>query len=472
VPIAAAAIFAGLWWFSPGAVNRAGPAAEPSILETDAATPSPELEALLSRAGAAFEEARLVMPAGESARDLYRQVLTVDASNERALDGLRAISDTYLEQATVAASRGEIAAATEALAVATEISPDNPCIAIVNALVLAQADRLLARAELAVADGNTDRALDLLAEAELYGSVDADVIAAARSRIVQNVAEQRFLGALAVADEHLSAGRLLTPAGNNAHQLLLDLKEEWGENARLNASMERLGERLLTRAAFATAAGSFDEASRALRATGALGVLEQDVVAGQRSLQRARAAAATAQSAMAAAAAATNVSDAPDATSSVAAVPATPEPVQEPVAIIDAPTVDPADSATASPGSADGTSAAGLVATTNAAVASGAGRRSIEQQRQLPTITLADLAIEKYVAPAFPRSARRRDLEGFVELRFSVNPDGSTGDIETVNAEPGSVFVASAKKAVSQWRFAPRDDVFTTQVKLSFALEP
>lgn len=520
VPVAASIIFAGLWLFSQSPVDSTAPAAAgPSILETDAATTSPELEALLSRAASAFEEARLVAPAGESARDFYRQVLTGDPSNKQALDGLRAISDIYLEQATAAASGGEIAAATEALNIATDVSPDNPGIAIVKALVLAQGDRVLARAELAAAAGDTDRALEMLAEAELYGNVDAGAIAAARNRIVQSVEERQFLSTLATADEHLSAGRLLTPAGSSAHEILLDLKEQWGENARLIDSMERLGERLLTRAAFATAAGSFGEASRILRATEALGVLEQDVAAGQRSLQLARATAAEAEAARTAAAAAsiaevpaepsgdaevsavgeraqqpmaavaapagpvtaeatetaapTSMPDAPVESSVIIAGGAATEPAQEPTAAIATTPANLADSGAATPGNA------GVVpaALPGANAASGAGssntdEENLDEARPLPQITLADLAIENYVAPAFPRVARRRDLEGFVELRFNVNPDGSTGAIETISAEPGSVFVASAKRAVSQWRFAPRDEVFTTRVKLSFSLEP
>ncbi len=87
-------------------------------------------------------------------------------------------------------------------------------------------------------------------------------------------------------------------------------------------------------------------------------------------------------------------------------------------------------------------------------------------------MTLADLQIQKYVAPRFPRSARRRDIEGFVELTFNVNPDGRTDNIEILRSEPTSIFAGSAEKAVSQWQFAEREEAVTTKVTLNFTLAP
>ncbi len=86
--------------------------------------------------------------------------------------------------------------------------------------------------------------------------------------------------------------------------------------------------------------------------------------------------------------------------------------------------------------------------------------------------SLSDLGIEKYVAPRFPLSARRRGLAGVVEVSFDVNTDGSVSRIETLRAEPGSVFVASAEKAVQQWRFTPRDELVSAQITMRFDLAP
>jgi protein TonB len=91
-----------------------------------------------------------------------------------------------------------------------------------------------------------------------------------------------------------------------------------------------------------------------------------------------------------------------------------------------------------------------------------------EEPSQPRLLTLSDLDIETYVAPNFPRRALRRGLTGSVELTFSVFTDGSTGDLEIVNAEPGELFVRSAEDAVRQWRFTPPEDVVRARVKLRF----
>jgi TonB family protein len=91
------------------------------------------------------------------------------------------------------------------------------------------------------------------------------------------------------------------------------------------------------------------------------------------------------------------------------------------------------------------------------------------QERKITPIEELDL--RRYVAPRFPRIARYRDQTGYVELRFTVQPDGSTDNFEVIESVPGDVFVSSAEAAVSRWRFARRDDEVTAQIRLSFDFE-
>ena len=59
------------------------------------------------------------------------------------------------------------------------------------------------------------------------------------------------------------------------------------------------------------------------------------------------------------------------------------------------------------------------------------------------------------VPPEYPYRARRRGVEGSVELRFTVNRDGSVTDIDVIRARPEHTFEESAKQAVTRWRFEP-----------------
>jgi len=57
--------------------------------------------------------------------------------------------------------------------------------------------------------------------------------------------------------------------------------------------------------------------------------------------------------------------------------------------------------------------------------------------------------------PEYPRAALNNGLEGWVDLRVTVNPDGAVSQLEVVDAEPRRVFERSALRAANQWQFVP-----------------
>lgn len=74
----------------------------------------------------------------------------------------------------------------------------------------------------------------------------------------------------------------------------------------------------------------------------------------------------------------------------------------------------------------------------------------------------------KRVEPVYPADAARAGITGYVELEYSVGPDGKVTDVSVVDAKPGRTFVAAAIKAVKQWEFAPGET--HGKVKLEFKL--
>jgi len=66
----------------------------------------------------------------------------------------------------------------------------------------------------------------------------------------------------------------------------------------------------------------------------------------------------------------------------------------------------------------------------------------------------------KIVQPDYPIDAARKRVEGWVDLEFTVNMDGSVRDTVIRNSQPAGVFDQAASAAVAKWRFAPvlRDD--------------
>jgi protein TonB len=61
----------------------------------------------------------------------------------------------------------------------------------------------------------------------------------------------------------------------------------------------------------------------------------------------------------------------------------------------------------------------------------------------------------KYVAPAYPSKALRQNVEGWVDLEFTLDMRGGVQDVTVKNAVPTGVFEKAAVDAVSQWRYQP-----------------
>ena len=57
--------------------------------------------------------------------------------------------------------------------------------------------------------------------------------------------------------------------------------------------------------------------------------------------------------------------------------------------------------------------------------------------------------------PIYPQEARRRGIEGVVEISFLITREGRTADLRVLHAEPGTTFVRAALEAVRRWRFTP-----------------
>ncbi len=78
--------------------------------------------------------------------------------------------------------------------------------------------------------------------------------------------------------------------------------------------------------------------------------------------------------------------------------------------------------------------------------------------------------------PKYPRVAIELDVSGWVDVYFTVTPEGNTTDVEVGSFEPSDIFNKAAIKAVEQWQFEPvqyRGQVISQRVatRLSFELD-
>ncbi len=60
------------------------------------------------------------------------------------------------------------------------------------------------------------------------------------------------------------------------------------------------------------------------------------------------------------------------------------------------------------------------------------------------------------VNPLYPPRAQARGVEGWVQLRFTITAQGTTKDIEVINADPKGYFERAAMNAVKKYKYKPR----------------
>lgn len=81
------------------------------------------------------------------------------------------------------------------------------------------------------------------------------------------------------------------------------------------------------------------------------------------------------------------------------------------------------------------------------------------------------------VDPQYPPHAQSRGVEGWVLLKFTITPEGTTKDIEVLDADPKGYFERAAKDAVRRYKYKPRieDGVAVdwpgVQLVISFQIE-
>jgi len=86
---------------------------------------------------------------------------------------------------------------------------------------------------------------------------------------------------------------------------------------------------------------------------------------------------------------------------------------------------------------------------------------------QVPAAPGADVpTVIKFVAPAYPRSAKDQRIMGKTLTRLTINRDGLVTEAETIMAH--RVFEDYVLQALKQWRFQPTDHEYTIEVTCVF----
>lgn len=396
-----------------------------------------QVAAILAQASARLDEGALIGPENDSAVHYYREALSVDPENAAARQGLTVVAGKLVLQARSEIDRRNFDAAESLLADARTVDPAS--------VELATATQALANERERVEQERIEaerRAAEAKAEEERRA-------AAARAEAERLAAEARAEAERRAAEERAAAERA---AAERA--------------AAERAAAERAA---AERAAAEKAAAERAAAERAAaeKAAAEKAAAEREAAAKQAQVQRLAIGAG--------APAPTPTPRQPSATTpaTTRAAPSVRDPEPPPAP---APAVEQAAATSGALEKAGtGSPAADPPQDARPDAATPATEPPATQVVSGP-VSISSLTRTKYVAPKYPRAAERRGVNGWVDVVFTVDIDGTVKNVEVRGSEPGDTFVASAIEAIGSWEFEPvfRDGVAVEQqavVRLMFAVE-
>ena len=293
----------------PSAASGAAPAsgAPPAATqspESAPATTSQTILELLSAARVQFHDQKLLFPRpdgdprGDSALELYAQVLSQDPSNAEALDGIGRLWAIARERIQGDIASGKLDDATRLIGLFKTAGFSNESLESLSAGINAARPRmLLARAQQSIEAGDLTGAEQLIGQLVGTGA-DAETLLGLRRAMDAKRLEQQLTALSTKVQSAIAAGALLAPENDNAMAHLGAMRTLGRSHAITLSAQRQLRTALLTRATQAAQQHQFDVATRYLTAAGELGGAS-DVADARRQLQEEMDRAARAQQAAA-----------------------------------------------------------------------------------------------------------------------------------------------------------------------------
>lgn len=426
------------------------------------------IQAELALAKEAFAQGKYLEPAGDSALDYYRSALALDPNSAGAKEGIRDVVDKILERAEGSLTSEKLEDASRNIELARDIDPAHPRLAFLDTQMSRERERI-----------------KLSQAAEVGGRVKA---------LVNQ------------ANDRMENGRLVAPANGSARDALVEARRLDATDPNVVQSVRDFTGLLTEEARKSVAAGSLVDAQNYVNIVRQLGSGSAALAAVERQLADAnRAATAAAQPRRATPS--TSASDplvadirqrltegklidppgdsARDLLVNLRnSAPTRPE-VEDLSKQLTTRLLESGKGATAAkafPRAEQLIAAARDVGARYNEAGVAQAEKDLAAAReanalQTNVVSANSLKRTRTVQPVYPETARKKGVEGWVELAFTVTPKGTVEDVEVRNASPANVFDDSAVRAIRGWRFEPveRNGEKIAQramVRLRFAQSP
>jgi len=409
----------------------------------------------LALAKEAFNAGRFLEPRGESALDYYRNALALDPNSEAAKTGVRSVADKILERAESALTAERIEEAIRSVETARDIDATHPRLAFLDTQIGRERERI----KLTQARG----------------------------------VDQRVRMLVANAGEHLRAGRLIAPAAGNARASLLEARKLDPTDPTVTQGIRELGVNLADAARAELATGKTREARALVDAARQLGFAGAALASVERQLADAARgptpnAVTTEPARPAPTPAPAQSTQASNADTLVAEVrqrinenrliepagasaqdalrtlranaPNRPE-IEELSRALTSKLIEHSQRATAdrafdranvllaSAREIGGQYAGEAISAAEVDLAAARAERRSEPMQA------ASLKRTREVAAFYPRQALMSGIEGWVDVDFTISPQGVPTDLSVRDAKPKRTFDRAALEALRQWRFEP-----------------
>ena len=448
------------------APSPAAPAAVKSPAEADE-----KVDALMEKAQQAMLDRHFIDPLAGSALSLYREVLVIKPDNGEARQGLQRLSEILIARVQSALDDRKFDVALQFLETARSIDAnDTRLVALDEKIANLRAELGPAQILAALNAQNFDRATQLIDEAARTKALPPAKLAQLRDEVHRRRDDFEVTRLLKLVDTRMQQGHVIDPHNDSAVYYLDQAKQAGAAGPALQGQTQEVLKRLTQMARTAIQQRNFADADRVLTELHGAGAPQASISSLQRDLNLARNQQTTqkpdqpqylelAQSRLAQG----KLTD-PDNDSALfyvnqlrAADPKN-SGLAQIIATLQAQILD---RARASLDAGDTDKAEALVQKAGSLGASSdldAVNDKIRQRRaggdvlQMPEQSLTRL---NKLDIQYPARALATNIEGWVELSYTVGPDGSVSNIKVLNSTPPRTFESSASKAVSRLRYQP-----------------
>jgi periplasmic protein TonB len=476
---AAAVIAVALRQSGPQPKPAAAPA-PPAAGRSTAATPSApgvpavprsgsdSVDELLEKAAQAMLDRRYIEPLDNSALGYYHSILAFDANNAEAKQGLDRLAELLLAKAQTALDQQHVDQALQALETARGINRDDPRVQALDArLAKMRADLGSSLIQAAIEAGNYERAATLVDEAARAKSLTPAQLTQLRDDLRRKQSDSDVDRLLKTAQARVQQERLIDPPNDSAaHYFALANKAGAGSPA-LSAALRDYGQHLLAAARTAIDQHRLDEADRMLTeaqlcdvAPAALADLQHSAAAARTQLTSEKREQLRLTDLLKSRLAQGSLLE-PDQDNAVFYLAALKAANPQSEALPQLSQAVQAQLVARASSQFDQGHAADAQATLQSALKLGssaeASALSAKISQAAPSSRDSDIPLKllKPISPQYPVEAATLGTEGWVDLSFTVGPNGRTSDIHVTDSLPHKVFDHAAMEAIAAARYEP-----------------